>query len=61
MVRFFVSIEIPENVIEKIKEIQRVLPEFEGKFIEPENLHLTLKFLGENSEERLKEVTKKPD
>jgi len=56
MRRCFVSIDMPAEVIEKIKSIQKRLPEFRGKFTEPANLHLTLKFLGEIDEEAIKEV-----
>lgn len=44
--RCFVSIDIPNNIKKKIAEIQKQLPDFEGKITETENLHLTLKFLG---------------
>lgn len=56
MIRCFISINIPENIKQKIKEIQDKLPEFKGKKTEFENLHLTLKFLGEISEEKLEKV-----
>ena len=45
--RTFISIEIPEKIKEQIVKIQNELPEFDGKKTEFENLHLTLKFLGE--------------
>ena len=58
-IRCFISINIPEKLKEEIIKIQQELEEknlFFGKFTEPENLHLTLKFLGEISEERVEEV-----
>jgi 2'-5' RNA ligase len=39
-----------ENVKEEIIKIQKQLPEFKGKLPEKENHHITLKFLGEISE-----------
>jgi len=54
--RCFISIDMPKNIQSKIKEIQNKLPEFKGKITETENLHLTLKFLGEIDEEKIKEV-----
>lgn len=54
--RVFISIDLPKEVTEKIKEIQDKLPSFVGKKIEPEHLHLTLKFLGEKSEDEVKEI-----
>lgn len=57
--RCFISIEIPENIKEKIIGIQEQLPEFKGKLTEFENLHLTLKFLGEVNSEKIEEVRKR--
>ena len=44
--RVFISINISEEIRKEIKKIQDFLPEFFGKKTELENLHLTLKFLG---------------
>lgn len=59
--RCFIAIDIPEEIkadifhsFEKIK-IKGVL----GNFVEKDNLHLTLKFLGELSEEEIKKVIEK--
>ncbi len=57
--RTFISINIPEEIRKEIKKVQDFLPEFFGKKTELENLHLTLKFLGEIGEERIREVKKK--
>ncbi len=57
--RTFISIDIPESVKEQIVRIQEQLPEFKGKFTETENLHLTLKFLGEISQEKIEDIKKK--
>lgn len=56
--RLFVAIEISKEVAERITEIEKRLFKggFDLKFVEPENLHLTLKFLGEVSDEDLKYV-----
>ncbi|MFB6246572.1 MAG: RNA 2',3'-cyclic phosphodiesterase [Candidatus Pacearchaeota archaeon] len=56
MKRCFVSLEVPSEVREKTSEIQRRLPDFKGKVTEFENIHLTLKFLGEISDEKIEEV-----
>ena len=58
LVRTFISIEMPENIIREANKIQKQLPEFRGKFTEEENLHLTLKFLGSIDENKLDEVRK---
>jgi len=57
--RVFIAIDIPENIRKEIMAIQNNLPEFSGRKTEPENLHLTLKFLGEIDEEKLEDVKKK--
>ncbi len=57
--RTFISIKLPPKILIKVKEIQDSLPEFSGKKTEIKNLHLTLKFLGEISQEKLEEVRAK--
>jgi len=62
MKRCFISIELPEQIIDYIRELQKELKQkdlFSGKFTEPENLHLTLKFLGEINEEKIEKVKEK--
>ena len=59
MKRVFISIELPENIKKEIQKIQEKLPEFHGKKTEFENLHLTLKFLGEIDDEKIEEVRKR--
>ena len=56
MIRAFISIPIPDEVKKEVLRIQKQLPKFEGKLTEESNLHLTLKFLGEIDEKKLKEV-----
>ena len=55
-IRTFISVNIPEEIKEKVKEIQEKLPEFIGKKTEVKNLHLTLKFLGEIDEKVIEKV-----
>ena len=57
--RCFISINIPEEVSLKIQRIQSELPDFYGKKTELENLHLTLKFLGEIGEDKVEKVKEK--
>ncbi len=57
--RIFISIDIPQEIKKIVKEIQKNLPEFNGKKIEEENFHLTLKFLGEITEKDLDETKQK--
>jgi 2'-5' RNA ligase len=57
--RVFISINIPEEIRKEIKKIQNLLPEFSGKKTELENLHLTLKFLGEIEEKKIEKIKEK--
>ena len=56
--RAFISVELGEKVKAEIRKIQASLPEFSGKKTKLENLHLTLKFLGEVSEEEVEKAKK---
>ncbi len=59
LLRCFIAVEMPREVIDEVEEIQKLVKNknfFYGKFTEPENLHLTLKFLGEISEEKMQGV-----
>ena len=57
-IRAFICIDFPQEIIKEITRIQSVLKNklFTGKLTEPENLHLTLKFLGELSPQQLSNV-----
>jgi 2'-5' RNA ligase len=60
--RTFISINLSEEAISEIKRIQKELEEknlFVGKFTEEENLHLTLKFLGEIDEKKIEEIRRR--
>lgn len=58
--RLFVAMDLDENVIERLSSVQERLRsgDFDLKLVEPENLHLTLKFLGEVQENQLRNVEK---
>ncbi|MGD2271275.1 MAG: RNA 2',3'-cyclic phosphodiesterase [Desulfobacterales bacterium] len=47
-IRTFIAIELPQNIRAAIGEIQEVLKsnKFNAKWVRAENIHLTLKFLG---------------
>lgn len=60
--RCFIAINFPDIIIEEILRIQGLIKKdniFIGKFTERENLHLTIKFLGEIDEIRIEEVKEK--
>lgn len=57
--RAFIAIDIGDNVREKLVQAQDSIARTKAakiKFVEPENLHITLKFLGEITEEQAEEI-----
>lgn len=58
LIRAFIAIEFPDEVLKEILRVQEEVlkVKFKGKLTEPENLHLTLKFLGEIEKEKVEEV-----
>src|SRR3989338_5878109 len=57
--RTFIAIELSEEIRNTLAQIQSHL-KYAGadvKWVEKDNIHLTLKFLGEISEEKAKQVT----
>ncbi len=59
MTRCFISVDLPRGVQKEVEKIQDNLPMFYGKLTKPENLHLTLKFLGEIDEENIEKTKEK--
>jgi len=60
--RLFVSLELPEKIKTQIKKIQNLIKEknlFYGNYTEKENLHLTLKFLGEINKEEIEKIKRR--
>jgi len=57
--RLFVAIDLDESLKPEITKLQNCLKGYSGiKLVEPENLHLTLKFLGEVQEFKLNDIKK---
>ncbi len=58
--RAFIAIDIPQDLKDKFSQIQENLKksDLEFKWVKPENLHLTLKFLGYIDEQQLPEIIK---
>src|SRR3989344_3022494 len=60
-VRLFIALLLPEEVKKEIKKGQeraRKLELMNARYAETENLHLTLKFLGEVTEEKAEKIKK---
>jgi len=56
--RCFIAVECPQEVKEKFAGIQKVIREFgEMSIVKPENMHLTLKFLGEVDDKQAGKVS----
>ena len=57
--RTFIAIALPPEVKETLGKLQDELKTAQAdvKWVEPENIHLTLKFLGEIDEEQLQELS----
>jgi len=57
--RLFISVDLPQEIKNKIRKTQNQIKKYViGTFPKPENLHLTLKFLGEISEEAKAQLIK---
>ena len=56
--RVFIAIELPEGVRRKLGEIEKKLrpTTSSARWVSPDSIHLTLKFIGEVSEARLQDV-----
>jgi RNA 2',3'-cyclic 3'-phosphodiesterase len=58
--RYFLAIPLPEEVKQKLHSINAYLSNFKGlRFVSPDNMHLTLLFLGENGAPGKVEALKK--
>ncbi len=57
--RVFIAINLPKEIKEKLAEIQNQLKTFDLpiRWVKPENIHLTLVFLGHIKENKVAEVT----
>ncbi|KPK97044.1 MAG: hypothetical protein AMJ95_11240 [Omnitrophica WOR_2 bacterium SM23_72] len=58
--RTFIAIELPEEIKESLARLQDRLKQSQAdvKWVKPQNIHLTLKFLGEINEEQLEKITR---
>lgn len=54
MIRLFVAIELPDDLKERLGAMCSGVPG--AKWVKPENLHLTLRFIGEVSEGRIGDI-----
>ncbi|HLD59764.1 MAG TPA: RNA 2',3'-cyclic phosphodiesterase [Candidatus Bilamarchaeaceae archaeon] len=59
MVRCFIAINLPSEIKDKILSISKSIHTDVVRLVKPENLHITLKFLGEVSEDQVEEIKTK--
>ena len=59
--RAFVAVDLPVELHEKIAEIQLKFNEFKFKFVNPELVHITMKFLGEVPENKIPDISRALD
>ncbi|MWV41774.1 RNA 2',3'-cyclic phosphodiesterase [Natrialba sp. INN-245] len=56
--RLFVSVDLPDDLAEPVADLQAEFADASGlNFVDPEQAHVTLKFLGEVDEDRLPALT----
>ncbi len=54
--RLFIAVNLPENLRRYLAEFSQKWPELPAKWAKPENLHITLNFLGNANDEELSEI-----
>lgn len=54
LIRTFIAVELDPSFGEKIRQIQERFSDFDLKFVNPEIIHITLKFLGDIEESMVK-------
>lgn len=57
LVRTFVAVDLPEELHNKIAEIQSKFDDFNFKFVDPHIVHITMKFLGDISDDKIEEIS----
>lgn len=57
MKRLFLSIDLPENLADEVAAVQEDLSEADGlRFVDPEQAHVTVKFLGDTDPDRIPDI-----
>ncbi len=56
--RIFIAINLPEDIKKKLADYQSKWPNLPARWTKKENLHITLEFLGDTTDEELLEVLK---
>ncbi|MDP2846457.1 MAG: RNA 2',3'-cyclic phosphodiesterase [Candidatus Methanoperedens sp.] len=56
MIRTFIAVELPERFVSEILRIESMLDTPGIKLVEPKQVHITLKFLGDISEDKVEPI-----
>lgn len=56
MPRLFIAIELPDELKQKLGSLEKSFEFSQARWVKPENLHLTLKFLGQVKEEKVNSI-----
>ncbi|PIU21604.1 MAG: RNA 2',3'-cyclic phosphodiesterase [Candidatus Diapherotrites archaeon CG08_land_8_20_14_0_20_34_12] len=59
MKRIFIAVNLPDEIKESFQKLIEKLPKEKVKAVKKENLHITMKFLGDIPEEKLAEIYSK--
>ncbi|HLH32445.1 MAG TPA: RNA 2',3'-cyclic phosphodiesterase, partial [Terriglobia bacterium] len=56
--RLFIAVDLPNDVRDQLAEVQRALRPLtdSARWVAPESIHITLKFLGEVPEKQLEDI-----
>ena len=56
--RVFIAIDVPNDIRKALGDVQRALRPLTGtaRWVAPESIHITLRFLGEVPEKRLEDI-----
>lgn len=57
MIRTFIAVEFPERFVPEIEKIESMLNTPGIKLVEPKQVHITMKFLGDISEEKVEPIS----
>lgn len=55
-IRTFIAVDLPDELRAKIKNIQMELGSFKLRFVDPGIIHVTMKFLGDVSQDRIDDI-----
>ncbi|WP_406660766.1 RNA 2',3'-cyclic phosphodiesterase [Methanolobus sp. ZRKC3] len=61
LLRAFIAVDLSDELRDKVADIQSMFSDFKFKFVDPNIVHITMKFLGDVHEENIDEIAKALD